>query len=99
MSDLPAPAPKAPIVSGATPGTGRLALRAWAVELARRWNAGTYSVLVLHGNIFDVLPLQENGLVRYLPLKSFLSRRLFPERSYLFFYDIADGLSFGSAEM
>lgn len=99
MKDLPAPAAKAPIVATAATGAGRLALRGWAVELARRWNAGTYSVLVLHGNIFDVLPLQEDARIRYLPLKSFLSRRIFPERSYLFFYDIADGLTFGSAEM
>lgn len=91
---------KAPLVDpAASSGPARLALRAWALELARRWNAGTYSVLVLHGNIFDVFPVQDNGALAYLPLKTFLARRLFPERGYLLFYDIGDGLTFGDSTM
>jgi len=77
----------------------RLPLRGWALELARRWNGGTYSLFVLHGNIFDVFPVQNGGNSSYVPLKSFLTRRLFPDRGFLLFYDIGDGLSFGSSEM
>src|SRR5438094_1302518 len=77
----------------------RLPLRGWALELARRWNTGTYSLFVLHGNIFDVYPVQDGAGIGYVPLKTFLARRLFPERSYLLFYDIGDGLTFGSPEM
>jgi AAA+ superfamily predicted ATPase len=77
----------------------RLPLTGWALELARRWNGGTYSLFVLHGNIFDLFPVQENSQVTYVPLKTFLMRRLFPERSCLLFYDISDGLTFGSGEM
>src|SRR5882672_12058838 len=77
----------------------RLPLRGWALELARRWNGGTYSLFVLHGNIFDVFPVQNGGELTYVPLKTLLTRRLFPERSFLLFYDIGDGLTFGSAEM
>ena len=77
----------------------RLPLRGWALELARRWNGSTYSVFVLHGNIFDLFPVQENGGVSYVPLKTFLTRRLFPDRSCLLFYDISGGLTFGSPEM
>src|SRR5512146_3256102 len=77
----------------------RLPLRGWALELARRWNGGTYSLFVLHGNIFDLFPVQDNSTVSYVPLKTFLVRRLFPERACLLFYDISDGLTFGSAEM
>ena len=80
-------------------GAGRLPLRGWALEMARRWNAGTYSLFVLHGNIFDVFPVQSGAKTSYLPLKTFLSKRLFPDRGSLLFYDIGDGLSFGSAEM
>jgi AAA+ superfamily predicted ATPase len=80
-------------------GSARLPLRGWALELARRWNGGTYSLFVLHGNIFDVFPVQNGGQLSYVPLKSFLTRRLFPERGFLLFYDIGDGLTFGSAEM
>jgi AAA+ superfamily predicted ATPase len=74
-------------------------LRGWALELARRWNGSTYSLYVLHGNIFDLFPVQENTSVKYVPLKSFLTRRLFPDRSCLLFYDISGGLTFGSPDM
>ena len=79
--------------------TTRLPLRGWALELARRWNGSTYSVFVLHGNIFDLFPVQENSAVNYVPLKTFLIRRLFPDRSCLLFYDISGGLTFGSPDM
>jgi AAA+ superfamily predicted ATPase len=77
----------------------RLPLRGWGLELARRWNGGTYSLFVIHGNIFDLFPVQEESGIEYVPLKTFLVRRLFPERACLLFYDISDGLSFGSADM
>jgi AAA+ superfamily predicted ATPase len=80
-------------------GASRLPLRGWALELARRWNGGTYSLFVLHGNIFDVFPVQTGGELTHVPLKAFLTRRLFPERGFLLFYDIGDGLTFGSAAM
>ncbi len=77
----------------------RLPLRGWALELARRWNGGTYSLFVLHGNIFDVYPVMEGTEVAFVSLKTFLARRIFPQRAFLLFYDIGDGLTFGSAEM
>ena len=77
----------------------RLPLRGWALELARRWNSGTYSLFVLHGNIFDLFPVQDNSHLNYVPLKTFLCHRFFPERACLLFYDISDGVTFGSAEM
>ncbi len=92
------PTTHAPTVS-TTGGQTRLPLRTWALELARRWNGGTYSLFVLHGNIFDLFPLQEGSGINYVPLKTFLVRRLFPERTCLLFYDISDGLTFGSSEM
>src|SRR6266481_232631 len=77
----------------------RLPLRGWALELARRWNGGTYSLFVLHGNIFDLFPVQDAATTNYVPLKTFLVRRLFPERACMLFYDISDGLTFGSGDM
>src|SRR5437899_126923 len=77
----------------------RLPLRGWSLEFARRWNSGTYSLLVLHGNIFDLFPVQDGPDIHYVPLKTFLVRRLFPERACMLFYDISDGLTFGSADM
>ncbi|MEO6036314.1 MAG: ATP-binding protein [Verrucomicrobiota bacterium] len=79
--------------------SARLPLRGWALELARRWNSGTYSLFILHGNIYDVFPVQEGTETTFVALKNFLARRIFPDRSFLLFYDIGDGLSFSSADM
>ena len=90
---------KADALPTAPDSPARLPLRGWALELARRWNGGTYSLFVLHGNIFDLFPVQNGEGLDYVPLKTFLMRRLFPERACLLFYDISGGLTFGSAEM
>ncbi len=79
--------------------SARLPLRAWSIELARRWNSGSYSLFVLHGNIFDVYPVGREDAAEFVPLNAFLARRIFPERAFLLFYDIGDGLTFGTAEM
>src|SRR6266446_5466150 len=76
--------PPAPSVT-ASGGKTRLPLRTWSLELARRWNGGTYSVFVLHGNIFDVFPVQNGAAIDYVPLKTFLVQRLFPERACVVF--------------
>jgi len=76
-----------------------LPLDTWALDLARRWNAGVQSLFVVHGNIFDLFPIPDGNGVSYAPLKTFLARRLFPDRGMLLFFDIADGLTFGSPEM
>ncbi len=81
-----------------TENPGRLPLEGWPLEFARRWNGGTYSLFVLHGNIFDLFPCQNGTGIQYLPLKGFLARRLFANRSGLLFYDISDGLTFGTPE-
>src|SRR5437879_5241367 len=95
--ELSAPSSVAAVVTGGSKSL--LPLRGWALELARRWNGGTYSVFVLHGNIFDLFPVQDSDRVSYVPLKSFLMRRMFPDRSCVLFYDISGGLTFGSADM
>ncbi len=79
--------------------TPRLPLRRWELEFARRWNGGSYSLFVLHGNIFDVFPVQNGSSAAYVPVRAFLARRMFPDRAFLLFYDVADGLTFGTADM
>jgi SpoVK/Ycf46/Vps4 family AAA+-type ATPase len=79
--------------------TKTIPLQPWARDLARRWNSEAYSVFLLSGNIFDLFAIQEEDGIAYVPLKTFLSRRLFPDRKFLMFYDIGDGLTFGSRVM
>jgi hypothetical protein len=94
-TEIPSPGSEPAAPQGSQPAP----LRGWALELARRWNAATSTLFVLHGNIFDVFPTSGDSGVLYGPLKAFLARRLFPARSWLMFYDIGDGLTFASAEM
>lgn len=77
----------------------RSPLPGWASEMARLWNGGAHSLLVLHGNIFELFPLQRTERVDYVALPAFLSGRLFAERGMLMFYDIGEGLTFGSHAM
>src|SRR5207253_3470859 len=98
-TNVSAPAPGSVGINVEATTPTRLPLRGWSIEMARRWNSGTYSLFVLHGNIFDVFPVQNGKNISYVPLKTFLAQRLFPEREYLLFYDIGDGLTFGSPEM
>lgn len=78
-------------------------VKKWANELANKWNSETYSLYILHGNIFDVFPIkmEKDGeeYVRYGSLKSFLKHSLFKNRPCMMYYDVGDGLSFGSSEM
>jgi AAA+ superfamily predicted ATPase len=74
-------------------------LKGWALDLARKWNSGAYSMYVLHGNIFDIFPVQPDSETKYLSLKSFLHKRIFSGRGYLLFYDIHEGLTFATEDM
>ena len=88
-----------PLFNDPTCKNHRLQLKGWSLEMARRWNGGCYTSFVLHGNIFDLFPVSGGSDVKYVPLKPFLVQRLFPLHPLLFFYDISDGLTFGSAAM
>ncbi len=77
--------------------SSRLPLRGWAADFARRWNAGAYTVFILSGNIYDQFPLLQDQQIRYVSLKAYLRQRLFPQREWLLFYDVSDGLAFASA--
>ena len=73
-------------------------LSSWGLDLAIRWNSNSYSVFVLHGNIFDLYPTPDQKL-SYQSLKGHLARRFFPNRECVIFYDISDGVSFLTEEM
>lgn len=81
-------------------GEQNIPVKKWVTELISKWNSQTYSMFVLHGNIFDVFPVKLNGKdVTYVSLKSFLASSIFKQRPCMLYYDIGDGLSFGSMEM
>jgi len=71
----------------------------WVSKLAVKWNSQTYDTFILYGNIYDVFPVQDKNVINYVSLKSFLAGRIFPSRDVLLFYDVADGLTFGTQAM
>ena len=72
---------------------------AWARELARRYFTKTLNQFILHGNVRDLVPAEdERGERIYLPLRQFLSEDLFAGRDIVVFYDRSDGIHFIDAE-
>lgn len=71
----------------------------WVNEIVQKWNSQTYSVFIVHGNIYDVFPINNSDKAQYVSLKSYLSNKLFKDRDYMLYYDIGDGLTFGSKAM
>jgi len=71
----------------------------WVDEIVQKWNSRTYSVFIVHGNIYDVFPINGLGSSQYVSLKSYLSNKLFKDRDYMLYYDIGDGLTFGNKTM
>ncbi len=67
----------------------------WAQTFARVYFGGTVSVLVLHGNVDDLVPIQAgNGDApeSYVPLSDWLSSQFFPGRSLSLVFDRGRGI-------
>lgn len=75
----------------------------WVSELANKWNSSSYSLFILHGNIFDMFPVKvikdEKEVIKYVSLKNFLFSGLFKDRPCVLYYDIGDGLTFGNRDI
>ncbi|MEM6286561.1 MAG: ATP-binding protein [Bacteroidota bacterium] len=72
---------------------------AWARELARRYFTKTLNQFILHGNVRDLVPAEdERGDRVFLPLRQFLAEDLFAGRDITVFYDRSDGIHFQDAE-
>lgn len=74
---------------------------AWARELARRYYTKTLNQFILHGNVRDLVPTEEepapgatHGARTYVPLRQFLADDLFAGRDLVVFYDRSDGIHF-----
>ena len=69
----------------------------WAEQLRFRYLAGESSVFLLHGNVRDLHPWSEpDGSCRFLPLREFLARFLARSKEQFLYYNISEGLEFGS---
>src|SRR5690625_7787543 len=66
----------------------------WAREFARKYLSRTINQFILHGNVYDLVPLQNGGDTTFVRLKSFLSDEFFGARDYVIFYDRSSGIYF-----
>lgn len=71
-----------------------MSLPAWAQTLSEIFLAGTTSTFVLHGNVFDLVPTEQDGQRRYVSLKQFLDGVLFPGFDLVVHYDRGVGLRY-----
>src|SRR5699024_1786335 len=66
----------------------------WANEFAQKYLSRTMNQFILHGNVFDLVPLEKKGETDFVRLKSFLSEEFFGARDYVIFYDRSSGIYF-----
>ncbi len=71
----------------------------WVGDFARKYYSGTIGQYILHGNIFDHVPVVEGEEKKYLLLRDFLSQELFRKGDLVVYYDRASGIRFRTREM
>ena len=67
----------------------------WARSLAEQYFSGTASVFVLHGNVYDLVPLvdpDDDGAADYGTVPDFLAEQLFGRWDLVLHYDLGRGL-------
>src|ERR1700723_112075 len=72
-------------------------LPAWARELSEKYYSRSFALVVLYGNVRDLVPLRSQEITTFVPLDEFLSGALFGQRDLVLHYD-RGGLSFGSSD-
>ena len=76
--------------------TGQPVLPAWAEELRTRYLSGEASMFLLHGNVRDIQPWEEDGKLTHLTLREFLERFLARSKDIVLYYNVSEGLEFPS---
>ncbi|MGC4002453.1 MAG: hypothetical protein QM811_04645 [Pirellulales bacterium] len=80
--------------SAATPATDPLPAwaPAWARELAATYFSGTSGMFVLHGNVRDLIAIEDAGRTRYVSLMDYLATEIFGAWDLVVGYDLSRGL-------
>src|ERR1043165_9919865 len=64
----------------------------WACEMRDLFKSGSVAQFILHGNVFDVVPTDDGGTKRLLPLKAFLDEVMFRGYDVVLQYDRGKGI-------
>jgi len=71
----------------------------WAITLRDRYLAGESSLFLISGNVRDLQPWTDaGGKTEWLDLRAFLERFLSRTRDIVAYYNVSQGLHFGSVE-
>lgn len=70
----------------------------WAKNLAKKYLSRSLNQFVLHGNIHDLVQINEAGDLSYQRLKHFLADEFFGARDIVIFYDRSSGIYFRDQE-
>jgi AAA+ superfamily predicted ATPase len=73
-------------------------LPAWAETMREVFRGGTTSQFLLHGNVFDLVPLREGEATRFVPLARFLTDVLFAPFDVVLFYNRGKGIRCAKGE-
>lgn len=65
----------------------------WSQECAKKYLSRTLNTFLLHGNVYDLVPIQEDG-PKFVRLNEFLADEFFGARDIVLFYNRATGLYF-----
>lgn len=71
----------------------------WAQTLARRYFTKTLNQFIVHGNVRDLVPTEDDERrPTYVSLRDFLANDLFASRDLVVFYDRSSGLHFADSK-
>ena len=71
----------------------------WARRLTEKYDSQTTALFVITGNVHDLVPIERNGRLEFVPLSVFLNEALFGRRDLVLTYDRGAGLAFANPDM
>ena len=63
----------------------------WVEELKSLYRSGESIIFLLHGNIHDIYPWEEESSVEFVSFSEYLRRMLHDKKDYLLEYNLSDG--------
>ncbi|MBN2798229.1 MAG: ATP-binding protein [Deltaproteobacteria bacterium] len=66
----------------------------WATALRDRYLAGEASLFLVHGNVRDVFPWEEDGATQWVGMRGFLEAFFGRTRDVMAYYNVSQGLQF-----
>ena len=65
---------------------------AWANDLAQKYFSGTACFFIVHGNVHDLIPVPQDGGMKFLSLSEFLGEHLFAKWDLVLEHNLSQGL-------